>query len=183
MATRTANNPTPKKGDMIRITGIINPIQASAARLHVGDYIEVADVKETDKFGVRVKIQRDGDYDSWTSGKTVEWEILNKQAAWVLLQTIGENVSVSIIGVYDNRDDLEKGIRKELEHFWYYLTDDILKMAGEYGKGKDMTIEDLHKQVVDEYTDHLMKNPTGFTIHGRNFHWHLQEVTMNKNVE
>lgn len=96
--------------------------------------------------------------------------------AWVLIQTLGENVNVSIVGVYDNRKDMERGIRSELEHFWNYLVGD-LKYADE-----NATIGELHKQAVDEGVKHLMEID-GFTLHGKNIRWTVQDVTMNENVE
>ena len=63
----------------------------------------------------------------------------NSKKAWVLIQTLGENVNVSVVGVYDNRKDLEQGIRTELEHFWHYLVGDL-----QYADS-NMTVGELHR--------------------------------------
>ena len=104
---------------------------------------------------------------------------MNKQKkAWVLLQTLvkEENLNVSIVGVYDNREDLERGIRNDLEFFWSYLVGDLKHADG------SMTSDELHEQAVNEGVEDLM-TVDGFVLSGRNFRWNVQEVTLNKNVE
>lgn len=94
--------------------------------------------------------------------------------AWVLLQYIGENTNTSVIGVYDNLQDLEQGIRSELEHFWMYLVD--LKNAD-----SDLTVAQLKEQAISEGVDFLMNRR--ITLTGRNFHWYVREVKLNENCE
>jgi hypothetical protein len=98
----------------------------------------------------------------------------NNTKVWALTLTIGENVSTSIVGVYTTKKDLERGAREDLENFWH----DLPNLKDD--RYLSITVGELKQTTIDAAAARLVE---GKPVNGRTFHWHVQELELNKNVE